>query len=102
MNIGQAVKEVRKALGVTQKELAEKSGLTQGAISQLENSQTHPNKETLKSVGDALGVGSATLMFKALTIEDVSDDKKEIFQLLNPTINTLIDTIIEDIKNEKK
>jgi len=102
MNIGKSVKEVRKALGVTQNELAEKSGLTQGAISQIENSQTHPNKETLGKIAEALGVIEEVLVYKALTIDDIGDNKKEIFQALNPAINMLVDNIIESVKNEKK
>jgi DNA-binding XRE family transcriptional regulator len=47
--------EARKAIGFTQKELAERSGLTQSAIARLENMKATPQIDTLFRVLTPLG-----------------------------------------------
>lgn len=51
MNISVA----RKKAGVTQGELAEKIGVTQGAVSQWENGDTKPSVELLPKLASVLG-----------------------------------------------
>ena len=50
------IREKRKALGWTQKELAEKIFSTQQAVARWENSVTEPNLESLIALSKALGV----------------------------------------------
>jgi transcriptional regulator with XRE-family HTH domain len=45
----------RKKAGVTQGELAEKLGVTQGAVSQWENGDTKPSVELLPKLASVLG-----------------------------------------------
>jgi transcriptional regulator with XRE-family HTH domain len=47
--------EAREAIGITQKELAERSGLTQSAIARLENMKATPQIDTLFRVLEPLG-----------------------------------------------
>lgn len=47
--------EKRKALGLTQKELADASHLTQSAIARMESKKAVPQLDTLLKVVDALG-----------------------------------------------
>ena len=49
-----SLREMRKALGLTQAILAEESGLTQGALSQFENATDH-KLSTLRSYVAAFG-----------------------------------------------
>ncbi len=49
------LKAWRKYLGLTQKELAERAGVTQSAISQLERSRNH-HTETLEKLARAMGL----------------------------------------------
>lgn len=49
------IKEKRKALGWTQKELAEKIFSTQQAVARWENSVTEPNLDSLTALSRALG-----------------------------------------------
>jgi predicted transcriptional regulator len=48
------ISEMRKLAGFTQKDLAEKMGVTQSALSQLEN-QSDPQLSTLSKLVQALG-----------------------------------------------
>ena len=53
--MGNRIKEVRKAKGMTQKELAEKLGVTPQAVSQFENSDGSKfNYSTLTNIAEAL------------------------------------------------
>ena len=45
----------RKEQNITQKQLAEKTGLSQSNISNIEKGSTHPTIETLIKIADALG-----------------------------------------------
>lgn len=56
------VKELREAKGMTQMELAEKSGISRGTICALEGGQKMSvNTNTLIRIADALGVSMDTL-----------------------------------------
>ncbi len=59
--IGQAIRERREALGLTQVQLAEKSGLLQSHISKLEIGMHAPTKFTLERLAKALGMASRDL-----------------------------------------
>ncbi len=60
----QAIIDARKESGLTQKELAEKTGIAQGDISKIEKGLANPSLKTLKRL--AIGMG------KVLKIEFVS------------------------------
>ena len=49
------VMERRELLGLTQTELAQKTGIDQGDISRIERGSIFPNEKTLLRLADALG-----------------------------------------------
>lgn len=51
----QAIIDARKETGLTQKELAARSGIAQGDISKLENGNANPSIRTLKRLATAMG-----------------------------------------------
>ncbi|HHT19854.1 MAG TPA: cupin domain-containing protein [Tissierellia bacterium] len=55
MLLGEKVRNLRLMMGLTQEELAERSNLTKGFISQLENSMTSPSVDTMEGIVAALG-----------------------------------------------
>ena len=59
MTIGQRIKEARKNAGLTQRELAEKSGSATGTIQQYELGKRQPRIEQLQAIASALGVTTA-------------------------------------------
>ena len=56
MDIGVKIKELRNLNGLTQEELADRSELSKGFISQLENDLTSPSISTLEDILQCLGV----------------------------------------------
>lgn len=59
--LGEVMITARKARGLTQQQLAEKSGVTQATLSRWENSDRTPSEEHTASVARALGVTPALL-----------------------------------------
>ena len=54
MSVGQNIKKARKKAGITQKELAQKLGLSFQSIAQWENDLRNPKVETLRRIANAL------------------------------------------------
>ncbi len=59
LKIGERLKRLRLANNLTQEELANRTSLTKGYISQLERDNTSPSLATLKDILDVLGEGLA-------------------------------------------
>lgn len=56
MTIGSRILDARRALGLQQKQLAEKAGLTPSLVSQIERDRVSPSLNTLGKLASALGV----------------------------------------------
>ena len=52
----QAMIDARKRNGITQKQLAERTGIAQGDISKLENGSANPSIKTLQRLADGMGM----------------------------------------------
>lgn len=52
----QAIIDARKNTGMTQKELAEKTGITQADISRLERGNANPSLRTLQRLAEGMGM----------------------------------------------
>lgn len=52
----QAMLDARKAAGMTQKELAEKTGIAQADISRLETGGANPSLKTLQRLAEGMGM----------------------------------------------
>lgn len=55
MKIGEKIKSIRQKLNLTQEDLAERSELTKGFISQVERNLTSPSIDSLSDILEALG-----------------------------------------------
>jgi len=61
VNVSQKIKELRIRQNLTVAQLAEKSGLSKGFISRLENFRINASVRALKRVAEALGISLAAL-----------------------------------------
>lgn len=64
------IKEIRSGLNITQRELAEKSGLTINYLSLLENGKRGIGLERLNDVAKALGVPAELVILLASDVRD--------------------------------
>jgi len=55
-SIIQAMLDARKAAGLTQKDLAARTGIAQADISRLENGNANPSLKTLQRLADGMGM----------------------------------------------
>lgn len=72
MDIGKKLQAIRKAQGLSQRELAARAGLTNGTISLIEQNKTSPSIASLKRLLDAIPMSIAE--FFAI-LEDANDPK---------------------------
>lgn len=84
--LGDQIRSIRKSQEITLKELAEKTGLSIGYISQIERNLTDPSLSTLRKISGALGVPTYQFLgdepHGSLTIH-----RDEMIQLSQPNSN---------------
>lgn len=90
MDIGTAIKVLRKEKGFGQKQLAELCGISVNALSQIEINSTFPQKNNIKKICEALEIPVSYLLFFSISDEDVPDDKKIVFKSLNSAIKSVL------------
>ncbi|MCG9900880.1 MAG: helix-turn-helix domain-containing protein [Hydrotalea sp.] len=89
MNIGKAIKQLRKQQGLSQSELAKVTNITQAALSGIENGN-RPSHETLANLCNALKVPESLIYVLGIEREDVPSEKKQLYDSLFPVIQDLI------------
>jgi len=65
--LGQKVRRLREAMGITQKELGEMLGVSYSMITQIETDRAQPSLKTLNNLADIFGISS---FYFVLDIED--------------------------------
>jgi transcriptional regulator with XRE-family HTH domain len=83
LNVGKRIKKVRTNRGMTVASLAEKSGVSPGLISQIENQQTLPSVDSLEEIAEALG---ASVCYFLLEQEDIED----LLASLSPEVREML------------
>lgn len=86
MDIGQAIQTLRKTAGISQKELAEKAGISANALCAIEKDKSFPSKQTVRDICQALNIPAGLLLFSAITEEDIPEEKRPIFEALKEPI----------------
>jgi len=89
--IGKNIADKRRAIGLTQEQLAEKVGVSAQAISKWENDMTEPDAEMLLTLADIFGVTVDELLRGTVkpVIKDNDDGKKPEDRILR--INVISD-----------
>ncbi len=90
MDLGLAIKSIRKQKGLKQNQFAELCDITPSYLSQIENNNKEPNLSILKIISDKLGTPLPILFFLSLDNDDINPEKKEAFQMIAPSIKSLV------------
>ena len=93
MDIGKRMKELRIQYGLTQQELADRSELTKGFISQLERDLTSPSIATLMDILQCLGTTTADFFTEAPD-EQIVFGKADYFEKIDTDLKNEIKWII--------
>ena len=84
MDIGKRMKELRIQYGLTQQELADRSELTKGFISQLERNQNSPSIGTLLDIIQCLGTTPAEFFTDEEPEQIVFEDGNKMIEWIIP------------------
>ncbi len=71
MNLGSLIRRYRKEKKLTLKAVAEKAGISEGFLSQVENDVNSPSVDTLSKICDAIGVKAGDLLNQASRQENL-------------------------------
>ena len=82
MDLGSAIKSLRKEMKISRKELAARCRISVTALYNIENNLSFPSKDSINGICSALGIPVSYLMFYSLTEEDVPEDKREFFKVI--------------------
>lgn len=100
MNIGQKIKALRIQKGLTQEELANRSELSKGFISQLERDLTSPSIATLVDILQCLGTNLEEF-FSNTTSEQVVFHTSDYFEKIDTELHNKIEWIIPNAQKNK-
>jgi len=89
MNIGAAIKSIRKKMGITQYELTEKCDLSQTSLSQIETGLKRPSQRTITKVCSVLDIPESIIYIVAMQESDVPASKRGVYDLVYPSIKSL-------------
>nr|WP_321153051.1 helix-turn-helix transcriptional regulator [uncultured Acetatifactor sp.] len=84
MSIGENIKKCRTEIGLSQKELGKKLGVSQAMIAQYEKGKRIPKMETVSKIASALGV-TLTEIYSNLSVTDMEklfteEERKQLRQ----------------------
>ena len=96
---GLAIKELRKAAGISQRELADRSGIAKQAISNIERGATLPTLRTLERLAVRLGVPPSEVLRRAegqtpATLPGLSAQDRELWNSLGPDTRNLVTSFL--------
>ena len=94
MEIGSKIRELRILNGLTQEELADRSELSKGFISQLENDLTSPSISTLEDILQCLGMTISEFFAREEEQVQVVFGKDDFFEKIDEELKNKTEWII--------
>ena len=94
MEIGSRIRELRILNGLTQEELADRSELSKGFISQLENDLTSPSIATLEDILQCLGTDLSQFFARQESEKQVVFRDEDYFEKVDEEQKTITEWII--------
>jgi transcriptional regulator with XRE-family HTH domain len=101
LEVGERIKRMRVAAGMTQAKLAEKAGLTQGGIFAIERGDTNPQLSSLRVIARTFGVTVREIVCGVEAKRDSAADKAarllgQVFESVDPLA---IDVVLSGLRN---
>ena len=100
MEIGKKIKDLRIQKGLTQEELANRTELSKGFISQLERDLTSPSIATLQDILQCLGTDLSDF-FRKRTEEQIVFSKEDYFTKEEPQLRATTQWIIPNAQKNQ-
>ena len=105
--IGNRIRKYREELGISQRQLAEQIGVSNGRVSNWEQGINRPDADMLAELCYALQVSPSSLLGVKLSKDDISDTEWKIIQAyrkkkdLQKAVNILLGIDTEQIQSCK-
>lgn len=96
MKNGSIIKAERKKRGLSQNQLAARCSITVTYLSLIENDKKEPTVSLLRTIAENLNLPLPILIFMSLDDEDIPESKKEFFNIVKPSIDAILQNLIED------
>jgi transcriptional regulator with XRE-family HTH domain len=93
MSVGEQIKKVRLAKGLSQKEVVMGAGIDKAQFSRIENDKIDPSFSTIEKIAKAMGCSIAELFASAEELKDINSHDKSLMEKL-----ILIETLSEEEK----
>jgi len=91
MNIGNAIRTLRKGQSIKQNELAEMIGITPAYLSLIETGErANISSEILEAIAAALNTSPAAIIFNAIEPDDIKPEARAVWAILEPSIKNMI------------
>lgn len=94
MQIGKAIKTLRKERNISQSELSKKSGISQVYLSQIETGTRSGTINMLETIAKGLQIPLPVIFWLAIEQTDIEESKQGIYIHLKPVIDSMIKQII--------
>ena len=107
-DFAQMLKYFREREGLTQRELADKLGMSSGAIGMYESGKRHPKFEDEETIADFFNVDLNTL--RGRRIDEIDYDSElvkralkyyELFSNASPEVQSAIETLLKSAQQKK-
>lgn len=95
MNIGRAIKHLREKKGLSQQQLAKKSGVSQSTVAQTESGRRQPSKQSFTKICKGLKVQGVAVVVFAIEEKDIPANKKNIYKKLYPVLLKLAEELVK-------
>lgn len=90
MNIGRAIRLIRKQKGITQKKLADKCDLSYNALCRIELGDVFPKKENINKIAEKLGVPISYILFLSIEEQDVPTEKINAWNAIRGIVEKIL------------
>ena len=102
MNTPAAIKRIRKSRKLTQVSLAEKVGITQHYLSQIETGNRVPSQKIIDKICSELNVPVAYLTFMSVERADVPESKQALYDALWPALASMFEEVVNEVLPKEK
>lgn len=96
MKIGKGLKLILERKGISQKQLSNMVKISETSISQIIQNNKYPKKETLEKIAFALDTKPEVLAIMSIELEDVPQERKELFKSIWPSYQETVLSIFTD------
>lgn len=89
MELGVAIRKIRKHIGLSQGELSQRCAISQTALSQIESGAKYPSERTIKKVCEVLDIPESLIYILGMNDKDIPASKAAIYKVAFPLIQEL-------------